>query len=284
MGSTAKKSIIITGGASGIGLGITRHFAPDPNTHVSIFDINASTGSEVLSALRTEFPSGASLSFVQCDVSSWESQADAFEKVYAGQGRIDVVFANAGISKEAQLIETDRAKKGEKPTKPDLMTLNVNLVGCLYSTKLAIHYISKNNAITNPATNTASKGTIICTASNAGIYGFPVAPIYAASKSGVIGLVRGLARPLEREQIQINALAPAVIQTNIAPSQDLFKHMILTPMETATKAVKQFLDDPRLTGKVAELHGEVVSFAEAPPYVDEDTGKNIETFWSLGYA
>ncbi|KAJ9210826.1 hypothetical protein DTO166G4_7597 [Paecilomyces variotii] len=280
MGSTAKKSIIITGGASGIGLGITRHFAADPNTHISIFDVNVSTGSEILSALRTEFPSGASMSFVQCDVSSWESQADAFEKVYADQGRIDIVFANAGISKEGKLIETDRAQRGEKPMKPDLGTLNVNLVGVIYSTKLAIHYISKNVAIDN----TASKGSIICTASNAGIYPFPIAPIYAATKSGVIGLVRALARPLGREQIQINALAPAVIQTNIAPSQDLFKHMVLTPMETATNAVAQFLADPTLTGKVAELHGKVVSFAEPPPYVDEDTERNIETFWSLGYA
>lgn len=56
-----------------------------------------------------------------------------------------------------------------------------------------------------------SKGTIICTASNAGLYSFPIAPIYAATKSGVIGLVRGLARGLEKESIQINALAPAVI-------------------------------------------------------------------------
>lgn len=56
-----------------------------------------------------------------------------------------------------------------------------------------------------------SKGTIICTASNAGLYSFPIAPIYAATKSGVIGLVRGLAQGLEKESIQINALAPAVI-------------------------------------------------------------------------
>lgn len=72
------------------------------------------------------------MSFLQCDVSSWESQADAFEKVYADQGRIDIVFANAGISKEGKLIETDRAQRGEKPMKPDLGTLNVNLVGVIY--------------------------------------------------------------------------------------------------------------------------------------------------------
>ena len=60
--------------------------------------------------------------------------------------------------------------------------------------------------------------------------------------------------------------------------------MVITPMSTAQKAVAQFVADPSLTGKVAEVHGEHVTFAEHPPYVDEDTGKNIETFWELGYA
>lgn len=129
-----------------------------------------------------------------------------------------------------------------------------------------------------------SKGSIICTASNAGIYPFPIAPLYAATKSGVIGLVRSLARPLEREQIQINALAPAVIETNIAPDSALFRSMILTPMSTATRAVAQLVGDASLTGKVLELHGEEVTFAEPPAYIDEDTGTNIEMFWKLGYA
>lgn len=57
----------------------------------------------------------------------------------------------------------------------------------------------------------SSKGLIVCTASNAGLYPFPIAPIYSATKHGVVGLVRSLARPLEAESIRINALAPAVI-------------------------------------------------------------------------
>lgn len=60
--------------------------------------------------------------------------------------------------------------------------------------------------------------------------------------------------------------------------------MVLTPMSTAITAVTGFVDDESLTGKIAELHGEKVTFAEAPPYVDEDTGKNVENFWNLGYA
>ena len=163
--------------------------------------------------------------------------------------------------------------------------------------QLAIHYMAKNSL------SGSSKGLIVCTASNAGLYPFPMAPIYSATKHGVIGLVRSLARPLEAESIRINALAPAVIgmsqtytsslcvninkesiATNIAPSTELFKSMVLTPMSTATKAVAQFVGDETLTGRVAELHGEQVTLAEPPAYVDEDTGKNIETFWSLGYA
>jgi NAD(P)-dependent dehydrogenase (short-subunit alcohol dehydrogenase family) len=63
----------------------------------------------------------------------------------------------------------------------------------------------------NTDSATKSKGLIVCTASNAGLYPFAMAPMYAATKSGVIGLVRSLAKPLELEKIQINALAPAVI-------------------------------------------------------------------------
>ncbi|KAI9372299.1 hypothetical protein BJX61DRAFT_455171 [Aspergillus egyptiacus] len=269
-----KRSIIVTGGASGIGLGITRQFAPQPDTHITIFDINATAAALVLDQLRTEFPS-SSISFEQCDVSSWASQAAAFENVIAAQGRVDVVFANAGISERGNLLPE---KTEEKPVKPELGTVEINFVGVLYSVKLALHYIAKNSAVNG------SKGSVICTASNAGLYPFPMAPIYSATKHGVIGLVRSLARPLEREQIQINGLAPAVIETNIAPSTELFKTMILTPMSTAQRAVQQFVDDASLTGQVAELHGEHVTLAAPPAYVDEDTGKNIENFWSLGYA
>jgi NAD(P)-dependent dehydrogenase (short-subunit alcohol dehydrogenase family) len=63
---------------------------------------------------------------------------------------------------------------------------------------------------------TRSRGTIICTASNAGIYPFPMAPLYAATKAGVIGLVRSLARPLGQADIQINALAPSVIGNGLS--------------------------------------------------------------------
>jgi len=270
-----KKSIVVTGGASGIGLGITRSFAAQ-GAHVAVLDVNLE-GANIVQALSTEFPD-ASFSFKKADISRWDELAAVFEQVYQEQGGIDVVMANAGISREPSLIRDE-----EKPSKPVLPSLDVNLMGTIYTVKLAIHYIKKN-ALDSSAGTAASKGSIICTASNAGLYPFPVAPIYATAKFGVIGLVRSLARQLQREAIQINALAPAVLETNIAPSKDLFKPMIITPMSTLTRGVQQLVSNPALTGQIAEIHGDKVSLRDPPPYADADTGKNIETFWSLGYA
>lgn len=81
--------------------------------------------------------------------------------------------------------------------------------------------------------NTAgSRGSIICTASNAGLYPFPISPLYAASKFAVIGLVRSLADPLAEAGIQINGLAPAVFGMFTPPTPF---HCALTPELTFSK-------------------------------------------------
>lgn len=73
---------------------------------------------------------------------------------------------------------------------------------------LAVHYMNKKSKMDEEG---PSRGSIICTASNAGLYPLPIAPLYAASKFGVVGLVRSMARVIEKARIQINALAPAVL-------------------------------------------------------------------------
>ena len=135
---TRPKSIIITGGASGIGLAITNHFAATySNTHITILDINPATGTQTLASLRSQHPS-ASLSFEPCDTSSWESQAAVFGKVYRERGGVDVVFANAGITESGGFIESALASgEGEHegkggPVNPDTRTVGVNFLGVLY--------------------------------------------------------------------------------------------------------------------------------------------------------
>jgi len=60
--------------------------------------------------------------------------------------------------------------------------------------------------------------------------------------------------------------------------------MIITPMETLVKGVSQFVENPSLTGQVAEIHGDHVTLRAAPEWVDEDSRRNIEMFSTLGYA
>ncbi|KAK6952791.1 hypothetical protein Daesc_005085 [Daldinia eschscholtzii] len=273
---TRPLSVIVTGGSSGLGVTMTKYFA-SLGYIVSILDVNTSLGHKVVTDIGTEYPQ-STISFKRVDVTSWSDLATAFREVYQSRGAVDIVMANAGISEQGAssltLVDED------EPSQPRLRTLDVNLTGVIYTVKLGAHYIKKNQ----PDPTTGSRGTIICTASNAGLYPFPVAPIYAASKAGVIGLVRSLARVLERVNIRINALAPAVLESGLAPSKALFEEMIVTPQETLVKGIAQLVGDPNITGAVAEIHGDNVTMRPPPEYVDEATHANLETFWKLGVA
>ncbi|KAI2780057.1 NAD(P)-binding protein [Daldinia loculata] len=202
-------SVIVTGGSSGLGATMTKYFA-SLGYAVSILDVNTALGHKVVTDIGSEYPQ-STISFKRVDVTSWSDLDTAFREVYQQRGAVDIVMANAGISEQgaSSLTLVDE----EEPSQPRLRTLDVNLTGVIYTVKLAAHYIRKNK----PDPTTGSRGTIICTSSNAGLYPFPVAPMYAASKAGVIGLVRSLARVLERVNIRINALAPAVLGKSIPP-------------------------------------------------------------------
>ncbi|KAH7367042.1 hypothetical protein B0T11DRAFT_336475 [Plectosphaerella cucumerina] len=277
--SAAKRlSVIVTGGASGIGLAITRHFASQGH-QVAVLDVNSTTGPAIVAEVASEFPQ-ASLSFKWCDVSSWEAQSIIFEHVYREHGgRIDVVMANAGIS-EHSAGALDCVPR-ELALKPSMRMANINLDGAIYTVSLAVHYMQKNEISSRlPST----RGSIICTASSAAIYPFPVSPLYAASKAGLVGFVRSMAVRLLDSKIQINSLAPVVIETNITPDKALFKQMIVTPASTLTRAVAKFMENPGLTGQLAEIHGDSVTLRPDAEYVDVDTEKNLRMFWELGHA
>ncbi|KAI2470756.1 NAD(P)-binding protein [Annulohypoxylon bovei var. microspora] len=277
MGSMPKKlSVVVTGGASGLGLSMVEYFASQGHA-VTIFDVNTQAGHKVAADLASKHPEGK-VYFKFCNITSWDSQATAFREVYEKVGHVDIVMANAGISEQG--ISSLTICDEDEPSQPRLRALDVNLTGTIYTVKLAIHYLKKNK----PDPMTGSRGCIICTASNAGLYPFPVAPVYAASKSGIIGLVRSLDRILEKIQIQINTLAPAVLETGISPSKALFEEMIITPHSTLIKGITQLIADPKISGTVAEIHGEKVTLRTHHDYVDDDTKANMETFWKHGIA
>ncbi|KAF4334057.1 glucose 1-dehydrogenase 2 [Fusarium beomiforme] len=288
-------SVIVTGGASGIGLAITRHFAAQGHM-VAVLDVNSKTGPDVVAEVAKEY-SKATLSFKWCDVSSWEGQYAVFDQVYQEHGhRIDVVIANAGISDP--VVGALDCTPTEFPRKPQLRMQEINLNGVIYSVGLAVHYMLKNEIGSRLP---SSRGSIVCTSSTAAIYPFPASPLYSTSKAGILGLVRSMAVRLEEPRIQINALAPGVLgkftttswtnvitnkcaETNITPDKELFKAMIITPMSTMIRAVSQFLADPSMTGQVAELNEETITLRPHADYADAGAEHNNNMFWKLGHA
>ncbi|GIZ44590.1 hypothetical protein CKM354_000778400 [Cercospora kikuchii] len=268
------QTAIVTGGASGIGLAIVKSLAQtylDHNSHVAILDINVAAGVEVASALSLQH-STVTFSFHQCDVSSWSSQAAVFDEVYARHGHVDIVCANAGIPEQGSLF-----MKGETPEKPNLRTLDIDLTAVIYTTSLGAFYMSKNE----PSAENGFRGSIICTASNAGFYPLPLAPIYTTAKHGVVGLVRGFAPRLAHEKIQLNGFAPCIVETHIGASLKMLPGIVFTPLETVAKAVQTILSDSTLVGKIAEVSEDRVTWAEPPAFVDGSTKKNLEILGGL---
>lgn len=125
-----QKSVIVTGGASGIGLGMTRHFASQGHI-ISVLDINDKTGPGIVAEVAAEHPQ-ASIGFKRVDVSSWEDQAAAFAEVHRERGRIDVVMANAGVSEQGK--SSISQVEEDAPVKPTLKAIEVNLLGVIYCT------------------------------------------------------------------------------------------------------------------------------------------------------
>lgn len=100
--------------------------------------------------------------FMKVNVTSWKEQVDMFKAAEKEFGKIDHVFANAGIPPSVSLLEDDVDENGDL-LPPKLDTFNVNLIGCVYTVKLGIHYLKKN----------PNGGSIVVTASASSFLRFP---------------------------------------------------------------------------------------------------------------
>jgi NAD(P)-dependent dehydrogenase (short-subunit alcohol dehydrogenase family) len=103
-------------------------FFASQKSQISILDISAASAESVVSSLRSEYP-GVTFLSKKCDVADWDEQKRVFAEVYQELGGIDIVFANAGVTELGSFVQKD---EGE-PTKPNLRTLEINLIGNLYS-------------------------------------------------------------------------------------------------------------------------------------------------------
>ncbi len=139
--------------------------------------------------------------FRKTDASSWDDLLALFKHAVAEFGRIDIVIPNAGIGDRGDYYDTT-GSNGD-PVKPDFHCLKLTLVGQMYTVKLAMHYMRKQRP---------QGGVIVSTVSRSG-YDCQSIPVYAASKHGMIGLMRGLRPHTKHWNIRINSIAPHVTDT-----------------------------------------------------------------------
>ena len=190
------KVAIVTGGTRGIGRAIALKLA-DNGANIVINYRNSDKEAEELKAILEE--KGVKVLTVKCDISNFEDSKNIMDKCKEVFGKIDILVNNAGITKDTLIM---RMKEEDFDS-----VIDVNLKGTFNCAKHASAIMLKQRF-----------GKIINMTSVVGIAGNAGQVNYAASKAGVIGLTKSLAKELGSRGITVNAVAPGFINTDMTAS------------------------------------------------------------------
>ncbi|KAF8588705.1 NAD(P)-binding protein [Ramaria rubella] len=246
------KVVIITGAAGGLGKSAALFFAKY-GAKVAIGDLDLEGAEGIVAEIKS---SGGDAIAQKCDVTSWEQQLSLFQFTIRTYNRIDIVVPNAGVSELGRFAAPRVTAVDGIPTKPDLKTLEIDLIGVLYSARLALYYLLENQ---NQSPD--SLKAIIFIGSMSSIQSIPMAPLYSTSKHGLIGLMGSLYGQF-KDEIRFGIVCPFFADTPIVPTAiKLFMAGIpLTPISrigaTILKAATD--TDPKSNGAVYTLpdHGD----------------------------
>jgi 2-hydroxycyclohexanecarboxyl-CoA dehydrogenase len=188
---------VVTGGASGIGLGIARRFGADGH-RVAVFDRNGSAATAAADELTA---AGGTALAVEVDVSDWASVEAAFSRVRAELGPVEILVTSAGVESFDSVLDIT----------PEIWDriITVNLTGTFTCAQAAIADMVA-----------AGWGRIVTISSSSAQSGAPRMSHYAASKGGVIGLTKALAVELARTGITANTIPPSLVDTPMSRHAD----------------------------------------------------------------
>jgi 3-oxoacyl-[acyl-carrier protein] reductase len=180
------RSVLITGGNRGIGLAIARAFSD--NGDKVAYTYRSGQPPEELDKLGCLA--------VRCDITDTEQVDAAYKEIEEKHGPVEVLVANAGINKDQLLM---------RMSEEDFTSvIDTNLTGTFRVVKRA-----------NRAMLRAKKGRVVLISSVAGLFGSPGQANYAASKAGLVGFARSLARELGSRNITFNVVAPGFVESDM---------------------------------------------------------------------
>ena len=180
----------VTGGASGIGRATAARFAAE-GAKVAVSDIAEEGLAETVAIIEGD---GGTATAIRCDVTSLEECIAAVAEIDQSWGRLDSVFANAGVV-SANFVEF-------VPEDDFARVIDINLNGVFRTAKAAL-----------PVLKASGGGSIVITSSVEGLVGNAILPAYSTSKTAVIGLCRSLAAEGGPAGIRVNCVHPGFIET-----------------------------------------------------------------------
>jgi 3-oxoacyl-[acyl-carrier protein] reductase len=237
------KVALVTGGAQGIGRTISEELAR-AGAHVVLGDVNLEGAQARAEAINN---SGGSASAVKIDVSNATEVRDVFDFIMKEKKPVDIVVNNAGITRDGLMV---RMKESDWD-----LVLDINLKGSFLCSQQAAKQMMKQKS-----------GAIVNIASIVGVMGNFGQANYSASKAGVIGLTKTLAREVASRGIRVNVIAPGFIDTEMTRvldeevRQKLIEQIPLARLglpEDVARCVNFLVSDKSsyITGQVINLNG-----------------------------
>lgn len=235
-----EKVAVVTGGSRGLGAAIARKFASMGARVAIVYAGNAQAANDVCNSCKQEY--GTAIRAYQCDVSDFDQVKQTVAQIKADFGTVHILVNNAGITRDG-LIAMMKEEDFDR-------VIATNLKGAFNMIRHCTGIFLRNR-----------EGCIINISSVAGLMGNAGQSNYAASKAGLIGLTKSVAKELAPRGIRCNAIAPGFIETDMTTAQSDNPLLSMIPLgkmgnvEDVAQAAAYLATANYVTGEVLRVDG-----------------------------